>query len=103
MAVYFAEHSGPAAATAVLPSPGRRVRIRRLLLSTGTSGAVRLKQDPGPDEQAVLPPLFVRAGGPALDARFGREFPQTDVGQTLCYASDIDGPHSIWLEYELVG
>ena len=102
MAVFFAEHAGPAASTAVLATPGRRVRIRRLLISTGTSGAVRIKGNPGPSEQALLPPLFVRAGGPALDADFVREFPQTEPDQSLGYTSDIDGPHSIWLEYDLV-
>ena len=102
MSTYFANHIGPTAVTAILPDAHRRVRIRRLLLTTSASGAVRFKRNPGPSEVFILPDLHLRAGGPALDVSFDEEFPQTQRNDALGYTTDIAGAHSVWMEYELV-
>ncbi len=102
MAIYFADHAAPSAGTVVMPTGDTRVRVRRLLVTTAANGVVRLKQNPGPQEVLLTPSLQARAAGPPMDLSFTREYPQTEVEASLGYVTEIDGPHSIWIEYELV-
>ncbi|RMF71779.1 MAG: hypothetical protein D6744_17495 [Planctomycetota bacterium] len=103
MAVYSATLSGVISVASAVASPGKRVRIRRLIVTTAVNGSLTLKQDiGGADETAVFPTIQARAQGPALDLYFDREMPQTAPGLALGFESGVAGDHGIWIEYDLV-
>lgn len=102
MATYFATHNNANSSTVAAATPGKRIRIRRLIVSATLDGTIEFKQDIGGDfEQRLLPELAASAAGPALDLRFERELPQTESGLALGYESAIAGKHGIWIEYDL--
>lgn len=103
MAAYFVSNLTSTTATVSPAVAGKRIRIRRLIISTSINGSIEFKQDVGgPSEAIVLPQLEARATGPALDLAFERELPQTAPGLALGYESAIAGEHGIWVEYDVV-
>lgn len=94
-------------ATVLVPAePDQRIRITRLVITTGGEGNFSLLSDPGgPDVRTVVPSLYLAAGG-ALDLPLGREFAlSTDRGKALGLSSQITGTntkHSVLVWYELV-
>ena len=103
MAVYFASNLTSTTATISPPVAGKRIRIRRLIVSTSVNGGIEFKQDIGGSSEAiVLPQLEARSTGPALNLAFARELPQTAPGLALGYESAIAGQHGVWVEYDVV-
>jgi len=103
MAVYFATHLGAGTSTIASAVSGRRIRIRRLIVSTATSGGIEFKQDIGGGSEArILPELQARSTGRALDFTFDGEIPQAAPGLSIGYESAIAGDHGIWVEYDVV-
>lgn len=103
MAVYFATHAAETSATIAAAVSGRRIRIRRVIVSTAANGGVEFKQDVGGGSEArILPELQARSTGPALDFSFDKELPQAAPGLSIGYESAIAGDHGIWVEYDVV-
>ena len=103
MAVYSASLTGPLTVVGAVSAAGKRVRIRRLIVTTSANGAVTLKQDiGGAGESELFPIIQARSQGPALDLLFDREMPQTASGLALGVETNIEGDHGIWIEYDLV-
>jgi len=101
MAVYFGSHTMEGSATVSGGVAGRRLRVRRVIITTSLNGEVQIKQDPGgPSEALILPPLQARAGGSVLDLCFDRELPQTGPGMSLGYSTTVPGRHGVWIEYD---
>jgi len=103
MAVYFQSHTDGFSGNVVAAVAGKRIRVRRLIVSTSVNTGFTLRQDVGgPDQADVAPTLQGRTGGTAIDLRFDREAPQTAPGKALGYFTDGIGAYGVWIEYELV-
>lgn len=102
MAVYFADN--PPSGTLVAGTPGRILRVRRVLFSSDQNGFFELRHSSGSGEEAnITPRFYVRAAGMSpLDIAFRGEAPQTPAGRSLGFYTELAGNYSIWLEYELV-
>lgn len=104
MAVYFATHQAGIAQVAVLGTAGKRIRVRRLIVSTDTNSTFVLQQDVGGAAQADVSPRFqARAGGTALNFSFPNEKPETAPGHSLGYLIDaVSATSAVWIEYDIV-
>lgn len=81
---------------------GKRIRVRRVIITTDTNGSVMLMADPSGANTPVMPRLEARAAGSPVDLYFEREFPITGSGEALGFSTDVGGRHGLWIEYELV-
>lgn len=99
MAVYWSNETAPQVSKqAVAAAPGKRIRVRRLHVTTDANGSVELRSDATP----ITPAYQARLGGTALDKNYPREVPQTQPGEALNFATGITGNYTIWIEYEIV-
>lgn len=104
MAVYFASHVAGVSAPAVAAVPGKRIRLKRLIVSTDTNTGFTLAQDIGGASAADISPKFqIRASGGGIDYVFIDEKPQTGPGLSLGYTIDaVSASTGVWIEYEAV-
>lgn len=103
MAAFFWSHLSAEVRTIASGVSGKRLRIRRLIVSSAASGAFTFLEDPGgPNQAAILPILQLRAGDSGLDLRFDEEIPQTAPGESLGYETFITAAHGVWVEYDIV-
>ena len=81
-------------------TPGKIIRVRRLMITCDTSASFKLKHSGGD----ITPSFQVRASGSSLlDLRFDRDAPQTPRGANLeVFTPLLSGSYSVWVEYELV-
>lgn len=81
-------------------TPGKIIRVRRLLISSDVTTVFQLKHSTG----EVTPPFYIRAGGAnVVDLRFDRDAPQTPRGANLeLFTEALAASYSVWVEYELV-
>jgi len=102
MAVYFQTHSAMFSGGVVAAVAGKRIRVRRIIVTSSVNQTLTLKQDPGGASEApLLCTLYARSGGAALDLAFDASPPQTAPGLALGYTTDAAGDYGVWLEYDL--
>lgn len=102
MAVYFKSHNTSFNSTAIAAVAGKRIRVRRLIVTSAINTRITLQQDlGGPNQADIAPVLESRQGGSPIDLSFPDECPQTAVGESLGYVASAIGDYGIWIEYDL--
>jgi hypothetical protein len=103
MAVYYQSHTTGFNDNAIGAVAGKRIRVRRLIVSSAVNTSFTLKQDVGGPDQADVSPAFqVRNGSAGVNYRFPREAPEAAPGKALGYMTDGIGNYGVWIEYDLV-
>ncbi len=106
MTLVFGSYGANQNNTVLVPAQtGKLIRVVKLVVTAWTGVKVVLLSAPGPDPQALTPPLHVAAGMP-LVLHFGRGLALvTGRGQALGVSTvfqSLPGEHSVAVWYEAV-
>lgn len=102
MAAIFNDFVDPGVLT-IPAAPDKLIRVRRILFSSDVNGRLDLFTDYGGSDTRITAPLFSRQGGQAtLDQHFDVECPTGQRGFNVAAVTTGDGPHSVYLEYDVV-
>lgn len=101
--VYFQTHTSGFSSNVISATAGRRIRVRRLILTTAVNTQFTIRQDVGgASDAAIAMTIEGRAGAGAIDLHFKSEMPQTAAGLALGYDATGIGNYGVWIEYDLV-